>query len=765
RETLGGNLERQIKLQQILNNARTQAEIDAIMDNPGLADSLNSYYNNSTDWQSLYYQTTFNQNHNLSLDGGNQVLSYKSNLGYYGETGVIRNTGFNRYSANLRMDYRPSPRFEFTGQVFAQLGKQNKGDGTGILQTGVATGGMNSTLLPPPGFYSASSSYISAIQTKNDNSSKLIRPYVEGKFEIIDGLRLQSALSYEFASNNEDKFTPAAAAGQFSEVYSFSGRESNLYNRNILTYSKTFNNDHDIFINLFNEVRHATRQNTITKQVRTPNDQYEGPIGSDGYFSRGGGVLNNFRNEKALSFALATSYNYKSRYVMDLSYRIDGSSANGFENLYTRNPSVGLRWNIHHEDWIEAIPWLNLASLRFTWGVNVMPTSTLERVYGKYDISGRYNQVNGIGINYEFIPNPDLKPTTSTQYNAGLDLNFFNGRADLVYDTYYKKVENLLFESYLSNTNGFEKLHSNDAALANYGHELALNVRPLSPSSPITWVMTLIGAYNKDVLLKLPSVYRGQFINWDDNTDQLHMVNRVGTSSLSNYLLQNVGVYATDDEVPVDPVTGLRYRTADGTFFQAGDPIFVDRNGDYVLDQLDYTRAGNTQPMWTGGLQTSVQYKNFQFSLAASYTLKRTIMNYALAQRLRLYGDPLGSNSVVPINDLDIWRQEGDVAKYPYPYDFSRYGSVQPFRYDQTLWEENGSYFKINSIILAYVFDRDFLRRFNLQRLRVYASTENVYTFSSYSGPNPENVTNLGRDQSNGYPVPRTYTLGFNISF
>src|SRR5690606_25090960 len=377
RETLGGNLERQIKLQQILNNARTQAELDRIMDTPGLADSLNSYYNNSANWQSLYYQTTFNQNHNLSLDGGNQVLSYKSNLGYYGETGVIRNTGFNRYSANLRMDYRPSRRFEFTGQVFAQLGKQNKGDGTGILQTGVATGGMNSTLLPPPGFYSASSSYISAIQTKNDNSSKLIRPYVEGKFEIIDGLRFQSALSYEFASNNEDRFTPAAAAGQFSEVYSFAGRESNLYNRNILNYSKTINEDHDIFINLFNEVRHATRQNTITKQVRTPNDQFEGPIGSDGYFSRGGGVLNNFRNEKALSFALAASYNYESRYVMDLSYRIDGSSANGFENLYTKNPSVGVRWNMHHENWIESIPWLNLASLRFTWGINVMPTSTL----------------------------------------------------------------------------------------------------------------------------------------------------------------------------------------------------------------------------------------------------------------------------------------------------------------------------------------------------------------------------------------------------
>ncbi|VTQ02881.1 hypothetical protein [Sphingobacterium daejeonense] len=116
------------------------------METPWLADSLNAYYNNSTNWQDLYYQNTFNQNHNLSLDGGNEILSYKSNIGYFNETGVIKNTGFNRYSANLRMDYRPARRFEFTGQVFAQLGKQNKGDGTGILQTGVSSGGMNSTL-------------------------------------------------------------------------------------------------------------------------------------------------------------------------------------------------------------------------------------------------------------------------------------------------------------------------------------------------------------------------------------------------------------------------------------------------------------------------------------------------------------------------------------------------------------------------------------------------------------------------------------------
>src|SRR5690606_36548525 len=121
-----------------------------------------------------------------------------------------------------------------------------------------------------------------------------------------------------------------------------------------------------------------------------------------------------------------------------------------------------------------------------------------------------------------------------------------------------------------------------------------------------------------------------------------------------------------------------------------------------------------------------------------------------------------GGRTVVPIGGLDVWLKEGDVAKYPYPYDYSRNNSIKPFRYDQTLWEEDGSYFKINNIILAYVFDRDFLRRFKLDRFRIYGSMDNVITFSKYSGPNPENVTNLGRDQSNGYPVPRSYTLGFN---
>jgi len=763
RETLGGNLERRMKLLQIIEHAKTQEDLDRISESHQLSDSLNSYYNNSTNWQSLFYQTTFNQNHNLSVDGGNQMLSYKTNFNYYDEVGIIKNTGFTRYSTNMRMDYSPDPKLKFIGQVFAQIGKQNKGDGTGILQTGVASGGQSSTLLPPPGFYTASPEYVASIKTRNDNIEKSIRPFIEGSYEISPGLRALTTFSYEFNTGTEDKFVPAAANGQFSRVYSYTGRSSRLYSRSSLQYSKSFNEEHNLFFNLFNEVLHYSKQNTVTQQERTPNDQFEGPLGFDGYFSRGGGVLA-FSDEKSLSFAIAGSYNYKRKYIIDLSYRMDGSSVNGFEDRYTKNPAVGLRWNLHHEEWTSSLDWMNLASVRLSWGINVMPNSTLERVYGRYDIHGNYNQQQGIGVNFSSVPNPNLKPTTSMQYNLGLDFNILDNKIDVVYDTYYKQVDNLLFEENLDNTTGFDKIYSNNAGIANYGHELAVNLRPLPATSDFFWQFSVNGAYNKDILLKLPDHYKGQYIKWDSENGQ-NVIYRVGTSTMSNYLLINEGVYSRFEDVPVDPVTGIRYRTSDGTYFEEGDPIWKDQNGDFVLNEEDYVRTGNSQPLFTGGFQSSLRYKNYEMSIGASYTAVRTILNNALANRMDLMRDPFGNKVVVPLDDLDMWKKEGDIAKYPHGYNYTRHGSIRPFRYDQTLWQEDGSYLKINNVVFAYSFDNDFLRRFSLQRFRVYFSMSNVISFSKYSGPNPENVTSMGRDLSNGYPVPRDYTIGLNLSF
>ena len=127
--------------------------------------------------------------------------------------------------------------------------------------------------------------------------------------------------------------------------------------------------------------------------------------------------------------------------------------------------------------------------------------------------------------------------------------------------------------------------------------------------------------------------------------------------------------------------------------------------------------------------------------------------------------DPYGNKVVVPLNDIDMWQQPGDIAQYPYAYDYRRYASINPFRMDQDLWAEDGSYFKINSVSLSYMFTKAALARYGLERLRVFVSAENIATFSKYSGPNPENVSSMGRDVSNGYPVPRQYNIGVNVDF
>ncbi|PST82433.1 SusC/RagA family TonB-linked outer membrane protein [Pedobacter yulinensis] len=761
RETLGGNAERQLKIQQIILNAQNENDLRQIGLTPILADSLNAYWNNSTNWQSIFFRTTYNQSHNLALDGGDTKFNYKANLGYFNEVGIIKNTGFDRYNLNMNMEFRPNDKFRFFGSVFAGLGKQNKGNGVGILQTGVAENGQASTLLPSPSFYQSTGAVLSALQTVNDNNSKNLRANVDGRYEIIPGLSLQSALSYDYTSDTESTFTPAAANGQFTRLYDFAGRSFQLYNRNGIIYAKTFNEKHTIFVNTFNEIYKQGNQAGIIRQERTPNDQLQGPVGYDAYYSRGGGVLETFKNATIASFAGSLSYDFLKKYVAEFSYRLDGTSSSGLENPYSKNPAVGLRWNFNKERWLENLKWLSYGSLRLTWGQNIVPSGNLQSIYGIYNLNGNYNNNQTIGINYDLIPNPSLKPTTTSQYNFGFDLGFFNERINIVFDTYLKKVDNLLFDRTLSNITGFNKLASNDLGIANYGSELMITGRPIV-SKDLDLTVSVNGAFNRDVLTRLPAEYNGQFIRFDGEKYRQHIVYRVGRNTLSNYLIINQGAYSTRQDVPIDPVTGKRYQSG-GAYFDAGDPMLKDVNGDYILDSRDYEISGNSQPLFTGGLSVNLRYKNWSLNVYSTFTANRTVLNNALADRIAIMKNPFGTAAVVPLSDLNIWTKPGDIAKYPYPYDYKTYDQIQPLRPDQTLWAEPGGYFKINNIALSYMFPRKLINRVGLHNLRFYASTDNLISFSRYTGPNPENVTSLGRDVSTGYPVPRTYNLGFNL--
>lgn len=768
RTVIGGKGERLMRIDQIMQNDTSYYHALSTINNTNfLSDSLNAFYNNSTNWQSKYFRNTFNQTHNVDVSGGDNRFNYKVNLGYYGKKGIVENTSFNRYSLNMNTQYQPNDRFKLSASVSNSLAYNSVGNGNSLSQTGIASTGSSSSLLPPPSLFTVGNDLLGTLSIKDNSKTVNIMTNFDIEYEMIKGLRGSTSFSYNYVNAGTDRFKPGVLNNNFNEVYNYYDRKNVLYNRTRLSYVTNISEKHNINAAIFSELNSTNFRADAIQQTASPNDQVRGPLGYDWFNSRGG-TLNNLSDARSASLAGSFSYNYDQKYVLDLTYRIDGSSTQGPDAGYSKNPSVGLRWNFYKEEWLKnASTWLDFGSLRFSYGKNINPVGSIYDVYGRYVAGGNYNQKPTVNIDLGSIPNTALIPTSTTQSNLGFEAGFLNGKITLTYDAYYKQVDDQLRSKDLANINAFSKVSTNEMSLVDYGHEVSFSFRPLAPSSKFKWTLGINGALNKDILTHLPDNASQILIPDADNGQAILL--RIGRNSLSNVLFNTKGVYATNADVPVDPLTGLRYRTGGGlgsqTYFQAGDPRWTDLNGDYILDQNDYVIVGNSQPLITGGISSFLQYKEWSLSVNGSFTLIRDVLNNALASRFQNFRNPVELNGLVPIEQFNYWKQSGDNATFPNPYDYTRYNKYSPFRFDQTLFQEDGSYFKLNQVTLSYTIDRNISSKWGISSARIYGTAYNLYTFTNYSGPNPESVTDLGRDTSGGYPSARSYILGLQVQF
>lgn len=779
RDVVGGAAERRLRVAQILGYDSTYvAAMKRINDTPLLADSLNAYYNNSTNWQDLFYRNTINHSQNVNVSGGNQKFNYKLNGGFYQEKGIIQNTGFTRYTVQMNMQYRPSEKFMLSGYVNSSLGKNSTGSGNAFSQSGVGTAANTSSLLPAPSFSSSSNAALAALTVDDDNKTANIVNQVEVQYQPIMGLTATSTLNYTYNFATKDRFLPGALNANSSQIFSYNDRRNKLYNRTMLSYTKTFADKHNILAYGFTEVEFGAFRAESMQLEGTPNDQITAGLGYNTRDSKGG-TLNNIENSRLLSYSGAFNYNYDSRYIAEFTYRIDGSSATGNINPWSYNPSVGLRWNFQSESFMQNLTWLSHGWIRGSWGQNISPGASIYDVYGRYTSGGTYNNTPSTELNMNIIPNIGLMPVKTTQLSGAIELGFFDSRLSFTYENYYKQTDQQLRTKDIANHNAFGKVMTNETAMVNMGHEFIVNYRHKFDNPDWDFSVNANGSINNDYITALPDDVR-QFIEVDPNVTNLATLFRLGMNSRTNVLLHYNGVYKSDADVPVNPATGLRYRagkaTNEGAFFRAGDPIWTDINGDYILDENDFVFVGNSLPRFTGGFGGFLKYKEWSLNTQFVFSIKRDILNNALADRFRNYADPDnakgdagGKNpgALVPLDDYDVWRMLGDDAYYPNPFDFTRInGSFNPYRYDQTLFMEDGSYVKFQTATLAYNFDREgFVRRLGVSSLRLYLTANNIFTFSRYSGPDPELVTGMGRDSSNGYPNRRSYTIGLNVQF
>lgn len=799
RPTWGGNLERSFRINSILNYSKdlTTAR-NTLAGAQFLTDSLNPFYNNSTDWQGLFYQTTMNVNSNVQISGGNRQLNYKANLGYQLDQGVIKNTGFNKYNLNMQLNIQPNPRLRISGQIFAALGQKERGNGGGLTGNG-AGNAFTSSLLPGPSHFVGIPQYAGSQNNVDNNNTVNVRSYVDVDYELIHNLRINSTTSYDYYTDTRDQFQQAFTNNEMTHLYGFVGHRDELDSRNGINYNystdpTSVENGHNILVSLFNEINVKTDIEHIRDVQNGPSDFYWGPRGYSPRFYPGNpwndaaGINDNGTSTStdyhAISWAGIISYNYKTKYNVDLSYRLDGSSQAGVDNPYTTNPAIGFRWNFNKENLFRRLNWLDFGSIRVTYGLNSRAAATLANSLGTYQIFSPYNNSPAIAPNFDILPNPSIESEKSYQYDFGVDLGLFKGRVTLTYDTYFKNTFNILRDLYLSDITGYTRVQVNGSAVVNYGHEFTLTVRPImSPDQRnFQWTISVNGAINHGVLTKLPG--GAQFYRYAQGAPTWQeFALKVGRTPISNYLYQTTGVYQSTSDVPVDPVRGVRYKSFRGNglqYFQAGDPIWTDVNGDYALDDADdNVITGNpADPVLTGGIINTFSYKGFSLNVFCSYLRDRSILNNAVAARIyRLQVPdqlqiPDGSSAAGPVNVYDLskinyWVGPGDVgATYPAIGEVYHSTQVLPNRLDQTLFQENGNYFKINQITLNYNFNSlGFMKKMNMNFLRVYCTVYNVAIFSPYSGPNPETVSDLGRDDINGYPASMTFALGFGTQF
>ncbi|CAL1519834.1 SusC/RagA family TonB-linked outer membrane protein [Chitinophaga sp. MM2321] len=757
RKTIGGKGERDYRVNMIMDT-RALDQIHLISLTPFLSDSLNPFFNNSTNWQDIYYQVTYNQTHNLSVSGGDQKLNYKTNVNFYNEKGVIKNTGFDRYSLNQNINFNPNSKLQVAGYLSAGLGKKLKGSGNGLTDVGAGKD-VSSSLLPGPSYFNNVGHFTGAMLSKNDTRTYDIRTYLNIMYEVLPHVQLSTNTSFDYTADQEDTFTPALANSDQPAVYGFSGRKENLYNRSMIMYNNVFKDKHAIYGSVFTETTLTQAQTKVIHQANAPNDFYHGPLGFNTYYSSISGtpLKGGFSEVHSVALAANMSYDYMKKYIINVNYRADGNSYAGVKERWAKSPSIGLRWNFNKEKLLEDQKWLDFGDLRFSYGVNLRPTTDVYASLGWYDIKGNYNDVTRISPHLGQMPNPFLKPEKVEQLNYGFDMSIFNGRVGLTVDAYTKTVYNMLYSRPLATSTGFSSTFTNDASLYNYGYEVSLTLRPFKSTSKINWTVNLNCAVNRDVLLSLPGGATQMLST--DNT----IINRVGYGALSNYLYVTQGVYRTDDDVPVDPITGLRFRTGDLGYYKGGDVKFGDIDGNYVTDEADKQVAGTPVARITGGFNSYLTYKNFSLSFNGTVLFKRDLINNALAERMDNMRSPYEEKTLVDLSGMNYWSQSGNVSRYPNPYNYNAY--TNSYRGLQTLFEEDGSYIKINAVTVGYTVDRKWSSKYHINALRVYTTVTNPLMVTGYTGPNPESVTELGRDRLDTYPVSKTLSFGLNVEF
>ena len=722
----------------------------------------------SYDWQDAALQTGFSQEHQLSAVGGDEVSRYSISGSYKSQEGIILNTGLDRYAGRINYErnvfknlligvnangaYNKMTGMSDHGSMFAANSWYGSISHTPYTPIYNEDGTFNYEPTPTSvdiynGKVGNPISDLVNYETETENTRVIGTGFAE--WTVIPQLKLKASLGADLSNTRQSYYAPSYTSDglPYNGYASVGQTKTHVWQTEYTaTYSNVFKNIHSFTALVGYTAQRTDRSSIATTAYGFSND-------ATGYDNMGAASTtlpssSGHYISTLQSWIGRVNYSYDSRYNASLTLRTDGSSRFAKDHRWGWFPSLGASWNIDKEKWLHLSKDVDFLQLRasvgtvgnqeigdYQFAANVVPRTVIidNQRATSYIIANKSN--------------PDLKWETTTSYNIGLSSGFFHNRLTVTFDGYYKKTSDLLLNVPVEQVTGFDTVLRNVGSVTNQGIELEVG-GVLIDKKDLKWNLNGNIAHNRNEVTSLGNAE--YFIPSHGYTNPL--IVKVGEPLGSFYGYKFKGIIQSDEDLSKLPSQTI-------STVEPGNPKFEDVNNDGVVNELDRVVLGNIQPDFTYGFNTKLTYKNLDLFISASGSYGNKIFN-ELACRLDrgngYYYNPLAEVA-------DRWTPTN-------PSNTIQKASNATSIYTDDRFVEDASYLKIRNIQLGYTLPLKKIT--NGGSLRVYVSLQNFFTFTNYSGYDPE-ANRSGSDETsalyqgidNGtYPSSKTVLLGFNVT-
>ncbi len=809
-------------------NLREYAEFYNDMTAVGEISKPNAVYSDpsilgtGTNWQDAIFQTALQHQHQLSVSGGTDKVQYYVSGSYMSQEGTVIGSKFDRFSVRTNLDAQLKKWIKLgLTATYANTNDDLKlADGTeGLIYYSLTT-------IPDIPIYDVNGNYSSTVREGYNNPNPValammddillnrqkltgnifadVTPFVN--WNPLKNLVWHTEVGFDINNSKGERYKPMVDLGSYVRQTN----ESNIqYNRgifwqlkNYLTYSNTWGK-HSVTAMVGHEMWESSWENAGVSSSNLPSDAVHNPALGD---SKSYKISAGFGSSAMASVFTRETYNYDNRYYLTYTYRYDGSSNFGPDNRWAGFHSVAASWRFNNEKWMQgAKDWFSNGKLRVGWG------QTGNANIGGYAWGSAISRMpSGLGMGYRpaNIANTGIRWESQEQFNLGLDLGFFNDRLNLIVDAYYKKSNDMLMSmqlpSYMGTQgNGSSVLAApkgNYGSIENKGIEITLDTHPLV--GEFQWDSNFQISFNRNKLLSLSGTENASLIGYGQWSDVVS-VSSIGEPLYNFYGYEVEGVYESLQDI-MSSAKPAKY-PADGVFNRSNtvwvgdikykDQLTVDTDGDGipdagdgVIDENDRVNLGSPLPLFTFGWTNTFRYKNIDLSIFLNGSYGNKIMNYnalALTHMNSAWINQLNSVSdrakLVPIDpdkvytDGSKWYDDITNVKVANPGTKTPRASINdPNDNDRisSRYIEDGSYIRIKNLTLGYTFPKKWVSKARIENIRLYCNIQNLYTFTKYSGYDPEvgastqDSTGLTYGIDNGrYPSPTMYSFGLNITF